>query len=444
MSASSITSGLAKLGEVMSRSGVRPAWPSLRWTTSVSWGRDKAEKAGAASTPPGVWSAWPREHWTAEAARISRRVGAAHRIVLDSAEEAAMLEILPAASGSTSSGRLIVQTRVGELMLDADGIALLCLLARLPFPAEGDRAKGRLRASLAVSRLPGPLADLQWSLGAFLEKAERDRVPPSGTRQNALLPQRLHARREDVSVYCNAWASGPVWETLLERGFAVGAQGRAARRVEELPVRFSFELGRVRTSARQLFRLGIGDVVRMPLWLDVTGQGAIVVAGWRVLLRAEPGQRLRRFTVLSIHPDSRTDPGASPVFSLQARQRRTFPTAMQPSASPTPPSPTASHTGGHPSEASPGRSAPDTAHDASGLPQEALDALPIVLVAELGTLTLDVGSLRHLAPGMVIDIEASGSHEVTLRALDGQVFAGGRIVDIDGQPGIQIIQLGAE
>jgi len=72
---------------------------------------------------------------------------------------------------------------------------------------------------------------------------------------------------------------------------------------------------------------------------------------------------------------------------------------------------------------------------------ELLDAIAVSLVAEVGTLKLSVGAIRSLAPGMTFEIETHGDSEVMLCTEDGRHLAEGRLVDIDGQVGIQIVRL---
>jgi flagellar motor switch/type III secretory pathway protein FliN len=73
---------------------------------------------------------------------------------------------------------------------------------------------------------------------------------------------------------------------------------------------------------------------------------------------------------------------------------------------------------------------------------ELLDTMPVTLAAEVGLLRLTVATLRALAPGMLLEIERHALGEVVLRTEEGRHLAGGRLVDIDGQLGIQVTQLG--
>jgi type III secretion system YscQ/HrcQ family protein len=392
----------------------------------------------------------PPTLWSSDAARLSRLVGTARRILLGRREGNSFIEVLPAIDDSMSgphaagsaSPTMTLQCREGWLLLGDGGVAMLCLLGSVPLPRGGDAARTRLRVSAAVAQLPSPLDALQLSLQSSIEKLWSD--PASDARPKTtgdpvsepLVRQRLHVRREDVSVYCDAWAGATVWDALLVHAGVVEPTHRID--IDELPLQFAFQLGRARTTAAALASLSPGDVVRMPSWLDIAGEGVIRIAHRIVTVRCDRESGLLRFVALTIHDESTSQPLAdtSSVFSLQIRPRRSNHTVMNNHPFSEPPSTATPSHHGDPMATGAGGDEP-----AAPL-LNSLDELSIVLTAEVGTLTLSVGALKRLAPGAVFDIDPHGYSEVVLCAGSGQQVAAGRLVDIDGYLGVQITRVG--
>lgn len=398
--------------------------------------------------------AWPRLRVSTDAARLSRSIGRGWRIPLDTPGRATFLEILsPAIPASISESEkvadalrgTVLEAREGRLVLGAGGLALLCLLGGIPWPISGGVAKERLRAAAAVVRLPAPLDDLHLSLARLqapsLSPVYRILASVSkakAARQEALVRQRLHVRSDDLSCYCEAWASPRIWDALMRSGSPMSGHGMPALSSDSIPLRFSFALGSIRASRRELAHLRPGDVVRMPMWLGPDGVGSVVIAGVAVTLRCFGQGPERRFEVIAT---------GSGVEAAQTDPTRLF--VLPPSVPPPgiyamnvnspPPS---EFPGVMPEGMQPPATAPNPAGHGSDL-TDLLDAMPVVLVAEVGTLRLSVATLRALAPGVLLEIEPHATAEVVLRSEQGRHLAGGQLVDIDGRMGIQITQLGS-
>lgn len=394
--------------------------------------------------------AWPRTHVSADAARLSRSVGHARRIALDAPGRIAYLEVLTPAlfASHTESEKVadalrgtVLDGREGRLILGAGGLTLLCLLGGVPWPVGGGAAKERMRAAAAVARLPAPLSEMDLSLARLqtpsLSPVYRILASVSkarAARHEALVRQRLHVRSDDVSCYCEAWASARVWDALLRCSSPTFISSADALPAALIPLHFSFSLGRTRVPRSELAQLRTGDVVRMPLWLGVDGTGSIAIAGLAIGVRCIGPSRGRRFEITSIEA-IRAD--SSLPFALQAftAPPRTFamkPISLAPSDTVPPPS---SDAAARPD----GQPAGPLGNDLTDL----LDTMPVTLAAEVGILRLTVATLRALAPGMLLEIEPHAIGEVVLRTEEGRHLAGGRLVDIDGQLGIQVTQLGS-
>lgn len=70
----------------------------------------------------------------------------------------------------------------------------------------------------------------------------------------------------------------------------------------------------------------------------------------------------------------------------------------------------------------------------------AVDDLPVILDAVVGRVTLTVGEVSGLGPGVVLPIAADATPIVTLIA-GGQPIARGALVDDGGRAAVQITQL---
>lgn len=82
----------------------------------------------------------------------------------------------------------------------------------------------------------------------------------------------------------------------------------------------------------------------------------------------------------------------------------------------------------------------ETASDASPVSGVDVDSLEVAVRFELERLTLTVGELSSLAPGYVFALGGDPAAPVTVRA-GGVAVAEGRLVDVGGVPGVQILRL---
>ena len=405
-----------------------------------------------ATAPPRP--AWPRTSVTADAARLSLAVGQAWRIELDVPAGRAFLEILtPAVFASHAESEkvadamrgTVLDAREGRLILGVGGLALLCLLGGIPWPMSGGLSKERLRAAAALARLPAPLDALDLSLARLqapsLSPVYRVLAAVSkarAARDEALVRQRLHARVDDLSCYCEAWAPARVWDTLLRMGSPARIDGAATLPASLIPLRFALVLGRTRAKRGDLAGLRVGDVARLPLWLGADGTGRVRLAGRTVVLRIAGEAHRRAFEIVSAESADATAMPGAPVpfvipYAIAPSRSHVMNPISDPMNAPLPePAGDGAATAGSPDARQPG-------NDLTGL----LDAMPVALVAEVGILSLSVATLRSLAPGMLLEIDPHPLGEVVLRTDEGRHLAGGRLVDIDGQLGIQITRLGA-
>ena len=402
----------------------------------------------------GANAAWPRMHVSAETARLSRVVGHARRVALDVPGREAYIEVLtPAIFASHNESEkvadalrgTVLEGREGRLILGTGGLALLCLLGGVPWPTGGGVAKERLRAAAALARLPSPLNQLDLALARVqapsLSPVYRILASVSkarAARHEALIRQRLHVRLDDVSCYCEAWASPRVWAALMRSGVSAVLPAAVELPPALIPLRFNFSLGRTRASRAELVDMCVGDVVRIPMWLGIDGTGSVAIAGLTVGIRCF-GQGLERvFEVVSVASSESTDPSFShALFALKASRPLPRTSAMNLNSPEHPDSP--STNAGAPVVEGPAASTSQHGNDLTGL----LDSMPVTLSAEVGILRLTVANLRALAPGMLLEIEPHAIGEVVLRTEEGRHLAGGRLVDIDGHMGIQITQLGS-
>ncbi len=411
-----------------------------------------------ASVPHAATAAWPRMHVSADAARLSRSVGHAYRVALDTPARDAYLEVLTpavfASHGESEKVADVLRGTVldgpeGRLILGDGGLALLCLLGGVPWPAGGGAEKERLRAAAALARLPPPLDGLDLALARLqmpslspvyriLASVSRARA----ARHESLVRQRLHVRRDDISCYCEAWASPRVWDALMRSGQPTVRSAAAGLAPSLIPLRWRFALGRTQASHAALATLCVGDVLRMPMWLGVDGTGSFELAGLAVGIRCVGQGRTRRFQVTSVDTAGSTaEPDSPQLFALHATPSSPRPTAMNvnsPVHSDAPSAPALDEAAGGAAA-----SAPPLPLDLGNDLTDLLDSMPVALAAEVGTLRLTVAGLRSLAPGMLLEIEPYALGEVVLRTEEGRHLAGGRLVDIDGRMGIQITQLGS-
>ena len=416
--------------------------------------RDGRAPHGDTSRPGATQkAAWPRTHVSADAARLSRAIGRGSRIALDTPGRATYLEVLtPALFASHAESEkvadamrgTVLEGREGQLILGVGGLALLCLLGGVPWPVGIDSAKERLRAAVALTRLPAPLAGMDFALARLqapsLSPVYRILASVSkvrAARHDALVRQRLHVRSDDISCYCEAWAPARVWDALLRISPPTVAARVDAVHASAIPLRFSFSLGRTRAQRIELAQLHTGDIVRMPLWLDASGTGMFAIAGLAIGVRCTGQGRDRVFSVTSVEPAAVSASVDSPLpFALEAFTAPPRNLAMNPT------SPSTNETLAFPvgDVAVPTETGSSEPHgnDLTDL----LDTMPVTLAAEVGILRLTVATLRALAPGMLLEIEPHALGEVVLRSEEGRHLAGGRLVDIDGQLGVQVTQLG--
>ncbi|MDB5880110.1 MAG: Type secretion protein [Variovorax sp.] len=407
-----------------------------------------ASRLGATQKAP-----WPRTHVSADAARLSRTIGHGCRIALDTPARVTYLEILtPALFASHAESEkvadamrgTVLEGREGQLILGIGGLALLCLLGGVPWPVGGGSAKERMRAAVALTRLPAPLADLDFSLARLqapsLSPVYRILASVSkvrAARHDALVRQRLHVRSDDISCYCEAWAPARVWDALMCFAVPTVAAGPGALQASAIPLQISFSLGCTRALRSELALLRTGDIVRMPLWLGADGTGTFAIAGLAIGVHCTGQGQSRLFSITSVDSAASSARVDSPLpFALEAFTAPPRNLAMNPMSSST------NETLVLPA----GDVAVETETASSDLLgndlTELLDTMPVTLAAEVGLLRLTVATLRALAPGMLLEIERHALGEVVLRTEEGRHLAGGRLVDIDGQLGIQVTQLG--
>ncbi|MGJ7579328.1 FliM/FliN family flagellar motor switch protein [Variovorax sp. RHLX14] len=398
-------------------------------------------------------AAWTRTHVSADAARLSRTIGHGRRIALETPGRLSYIEVLtPAMFASHAESEKVADAmrgtvldgREGQLILGSGGLALLCLLGGVPWPVGGGAARERLHAAAALARLPSPLAELDFSLARVqapsLSPVYRILASVSkarAARHEALVRQRLHVRSDDISCYCEAWAPARVWDAAMRLAEPHIASA-AALQMSAIPLRFGFSLGCTRAPRSELALLQPGDIVRMPLWLDASGIGLVSIAGLAIGVRCTGPERNRLFSITSVEPAALVAGIDFPSpFALRAFTDPPRPAAMNPLSSST----------NEVSAAPPGEVVvPADATPPGPLGNdltELLDTMPVTLAAEVGLLRLTVATLRGLAPGMLLEIEPHALGEVVLRTEEGRHLAGGRLVDIDGQLGIQVTQLGS-
>lgn len=399
-------------------------------------------------------AAWPRTHVLADAARLSRTIGHGCRTALSTPGRTTYLEFLmPTIFASHAESEkvadamreTVLDMREGQLILGVGGSALLCLLGEVPWPVGGGAARERIRAAAALARLPAPLSDLDFSLARLQAPSPSpvDRTLASVSRvraipHDALVRQRLHVRSDDISCYCEAWAPARVWDALMRFAAPTVVTCGGALQASAIPLRFSFSLGLTRAPRIELAQLRVGDIVRMPMWLDVAGAGTVAIAGLAIGVRCTGQGRSRVFAITSVEPAASAAGVDSPLpFALRAFTAPPRTLAMNP-ISPSTNEPLALPPGdvAVPTETA---SSEPLGNDLTDL----LDTMPVTLAAEVGLLRLTVATLRALAPGMLLEIEPHALGEVVLRTDEGRHLAGGRLVDIDGQLGIQVTQLGA-
>ena len=83
----------------------------------------------------------------------------------------------------------------------------------------------------------------------------------------------------------------------------------------------------------------------------------------------------------------------------------------------------------------------ESSNDGQARALHVLEQLPVTIVAEIGSLTVTLGELKAIRPGMLIKLGTRGPEEVTLRSVDGPPLAYAELVDIGGHLGMQIVRL---
>jgi type III secretion protein Q len=75
-------------------------------------------------------------------------------------------------------------------------------------------------------------------------------------------------------------------------------------------------------------------------------------------------------------------------------------------------------------------------------PLPALEALALDLTLRCGALKLNLGQLRHLAEGVVLEVNGIAPGHATL-CHGERILAEGELVDVDGRLGLQITRMAA-
>jgi flagellar motor switch/type III secretory pathway protein FliN len=312
-----------------------------------------------------------------------------------------------------------VRCRLGDMLSDGVG-GLWCLLGGVPLPAPTATPEERaIRLSVALTRVPsaltaiiGPLALLEATMPATGENAMFDGIDPHQAFGEDVVEMMLRLTREDVTVYSRVVATPAFWLSLMEAmdpsiaNIVSDDEGPSPvdeARIVSSPV--SIAAGSL--PAATLHALSVGDVVRLPTTFRTDGTGMLRIddVDVGVRWRARSPQHVFEVTSVTRDPydldDESSERGALEQAALEAST-----------------------------------SAPMTP-----MPPSAVDRVPVSVVAEIGTLTMSLASLRNLRIGTLIKLGGRGEDEVVLRAVDGPAIAYAQLVDIGGHVGLQISRL---
>ncbi|UMR32256.1 type III secretion system cytoplasmic ring protein SctQ [Massilia sp. MB5] len=304
------------------------------------------------------------------------------------------LEWAGASDAAPPGAALCLDGPAGQLWLD-DGAALLHGLSGID----------------PLATASAPAAQREWLDAALLGRLARTPLAPlrSLQREAAVPPQLLplHLSLGDGTHMAAtiARASPQTWLALLNHG-AWNAPGAPLPALAQLPIVLPVRAATHSLPLAALQTLAPGDVIlpNAPCF-DIHGAGSLSLGGRLMQVRyGAPGLLAILSMEMQLNQDSE-DGGE------QARQ----PVAAQQEAV---------------TEETPAQTA-TMADDAS------LDQLPLALSFELGMLSLNLGQLRTLAAGAVLQLEQGSAESIAIRC-SGRELGRGEAVDVDGRLGIRI------
>ncbi|WP_028100962.1 type III secretion system cytoplasmic ring protein SctQ [Pseudoduganella violaceinigra] len=311
---------------------------------------------------------------SAAGAALSRRVA---RGVCGS-HAGMILHLEPADEGLRSSGCTALRGPHGLFYLD-DGAALLHGLTGIDPRAAA----------------PAPAAQREWMDAALLGRLgatplgamrslQRDAAPPDDAGMAV-----MHVRLDDGThmTATLACASAEAWLALLEHP-AWRTKTLPLAAMDALRIPLPVHLGSHRLPASALQGIGVDDII-LPACtrFDTRGEGRIPLGGLLAQVRY-------------------TGPGLLTILTLETQLNYD----------------SKDETGGQ---------------QYAGEDDAALDQLPLALCFELGTLQLNLGQLRTLASGAVLQL-AQGSSDSIAIVCGGRHLGRGEAVDVDGRLGVRI------
>jgi type III secretion system YscQ/HrcQ family protein len=393
--------------------------------------------------------------------RVSKLVGNGRSLVF--AEEQMRLELfMPPWSASRQPGLqspfdTAVECRHGTVLTDGSA-ALWCLLGGVPLSGFSASPQDQeLRLSIALMRAPSLLTDIlgPLALRSISATGRSSSAPdPAFTTESLLaddaIEMMLRVSRDDVTVYCRAAARPSLWLQLLGRMPASrpSPAGSAPAVLDDsftlsVPVR----IGHGSVPASALGRLQPGDVVRLETSFTTEGHGRLQVGGYeiRVYWRSRSPQHVFQVLATSLRRVATTSSTLNaeglPDSGLESTTMNSnhHDVSEEEGAANEPLDEYDDSDVEQLDREAPGQSAigERSNPDASAL-GVSLDRVPVTIVAEIGTLTITIGALRTLQPGMLLKLGARGQAEVVLRAIDGPPVAYAELVDIGGHLGLQV------
>jgi type III secretion system YscQ/HrcQ family protein len=257
----------------------------------------------------------------------------------------------------------------------------------------------------------------------------------------------VRVTRHDVTVYVRASALPELWLQLLA---CMQSMARVPARSpspddDDLTVSVAVAVASGRIAANLLNRLRVGDVVRLGTSFETNGLGRLKFGDIEldVQWRARSPQNVFEVRGRSFSP---TIKAASRGPSESSSMNPDYPDATGDEGA-------ANGLLDEVQEAYRWSSDADSdvdEHAVSAVNAEtatsdpsALENLPVTVVAEIGTLTITLGQLRAMQPGMLIKLGARGGDDVVLRAVDGPPLAYAELVDIGGHIGMQVTRIAA-
>lgn len=373
--------------------------------------------------------------------------------------------------GTRPAGRVpfdtAVRCRLGTIQTDGEA-AVWHLLGGVPLPAASATLQEReLRLSIALARAPaelvrilGPLALGRLQPASLIRGLENEPEPEPASRSEDILEMMWRVTREDVTVYARASAAPELWLSLLQSLPNVPSEPAApppaaawysSNELVSLPVSIAYGS----LTGRQVARLKPGDVIRLSTSFDVTGRGRLRLGRsefdvcWRtrnpehVFELLEPPRQVAEASAVV---EGASEGLGSTLEFLTMNHEETDPDGDSSHDSD---GASNEHFGfggdrlqNWSSEYSGleefGQHASDAGRDGES---SGLSRMPVTLVAEIGTLTMTLGTLSELKPGALIKLASRGEDEVVLRAVDGPAVAYAELVDIGGHLGMQVTRI---